>query len=150
MRGLSTAILVLLIGLPLGCRKAPKTVDTQPAVDPRNTNYQPGAGAMINSARAGKRLAAMNDFDQLKLFIFDYELNNNRMPTKDELRVELKNAANLLKLIDEGAIVLPATMRKDGLWAYEVDADKAGGIVILAGNIERKNADDAKQLIAQK
>ena len=144
------ALLLLLVAASLGCRKAPKTVDTQPAVDPRNTNYQPGAGAMINSARAGKRLAAMNDFDQLKFFIFEYELNNNRMPTKDELRAELKSAANLLKLIDEGAIVLPATMRKDGLWAYEVDADKAGGIVILAGNIERKNADDAKQLIAQK
>ncbi len=142
-------LLIAVIAVSVGCRKAPKPVDTQPPVDPRNTNYQPGGGAMINSARAGKRVAAMNDFVQLKVFIFDFELQNSRMPTKDELRAELRTAANLLKLIDEGAILLPARMQKEGLWVYEVDADKAGGIVIVAGNVERKNADDAKRLIGQ-
>ena len=86
----------------------------------------------------------------MKTFIFAYELENNRMPTKDELRVELKNAANLLKLIDEGAIVLPTAMPKQGLWAYEVDADKAGGIVIDSGNVGRKSADEVKKLLGQK
>lgn len=147
---MSRLLLIVVIAVSLGCRKAPKTTETQPPVDPRNTNYQPGAGALVNSARAGKRLAAMNDFEQLKTFIYAYELDNNRMPTKEQLRAELANAGNLLKLIDEGAILLPTTMQKQGLCAYEVDADKAGGIVIVAGNVERKSADDAKTLIAQK
>jgi hypothetical protein len=134
-----------------GCPKAPKvTVATQPPVDDRNTNYKPGAGAIVNSARAGKRVAALNDFEQLKTFIFAFELDNNRMPTKDELRAELKTAANLLKLIDDGAILLPTQLRKDGVWAYEVDADKAGGIMIVAGNVMRViSADDVKKYLGQ-
>ena len=150
MRGLLTAMMTVAVGSAVGCPKAPKPTSTEPTVDNRNTNYRPGDGALINSARAGKRVAAMNDFDQLKTFIFAYELEYNRMPTKDELRAELKNAANLLKLIDEGAIVLPTAMQKQGLWAYEVDADKAGGIVIDSGNVGRKSADEVKTMLGKK
>ena len=48
MRGLTAVMILVVIGSTLGCRKAPKTVDTQPVVDNRNTNYQPGAGVAIN------------------------------------------------------------------------------------------------------
>ena len=147
MRSVST--LFVLMVLTLGCSKAPTS--TEPPVDNRNTNYQAGAGTAINTIKAGKRLAAMNDFDQLKFFIFNYELDNNRMPTKEELRTSLKtDAANLLKLIDDGAIILPSTLQKSGLWAYEVDADKAGGIVVVANAVSRKTADEVKTLLAQK
>ena len=150
MRSLSTCSLVLMAALATGCPKAPKvTVATQPVVDDRNTNYKPGAGALVNSARAGKRLAVLNDFDQLKTYIFAYELEHHRMPTPEQLRVELKGAANIQKLIDEGAIIMPLPLTKEGVWAYEVDADKAGGIVIAAGNISRANADEAKALLGQ-
>ena len=120
--------LIAFAALTVGCRKAPKPVDTQPAVDNRNTNYQPGAGVAINTIKAGKRTAAMHDFDQLKTIIYAMELENNRMPSKEELRTELGgNGKNLLKLIDDGAILVPTQPRKDGLWAYEIDADKAEG-----------------------
>ncbi len=149
MRVLST--LFVLVALSLGCSKAPKSTSTEPPVDNRNTNYQPGAGTAINTIKAGKRLAAMSDFDQLKILIFAYDLENNRMPTKEELRTSLKSdAANLLKLIDEGAILVPSTLKKDGLWAYEIDADKAGGIVVFANTVSRKTADEVKSLLAQK
>ena len=151
MRSFSTCSILLMAALALGCPKAPKvTVATQPHVDDRNTNYKPGAGAIVNSARAGKRVVVMNDFDQLRTFIFAFELMNDRMPTPEQLRVELKEAANIQKLIDEGAIILPMPMTKNGLWAYEVDADKAGGIVIAAGNVSRANADEVKALLGQK
>ena len=141
----------LLAIVSTGCSKAPKvTVATQPPVDGRNTNYKPGAGAIVNSARAGKRVAALNDFDQLKTFIYAFELENNRMPTPEQLRGELRTAANIQKLIDEGAIIVPTLMVKDGLWAYEVDADKVGGIVIAAGNVSRASADEVKALLGQK
>ena len=151
MRSSSIGLMILLVVSALGCPKAPKVaVATQQPVDDRNTNYKPGAGAIVNSARAGKRLAVMNDFDNLKTYIFAYELENNRMPTAEQLRVELKGAPNIQKLIDEGAIIMPMPMTKGGLWAYEVDADKAGGIVISAGNVSRATADDVKALLAQK
>jgi len=142
-------LLIAVIAASVGCRKAPKTAETQAPVDPRNTNYQPGAGALINSARAGKRAAATNDFANLKVFIFDFELNNNRMPTKEELRGDVKNAGNLLKLIDEGVILFPMRMQKDGLWAYEIDAEKVGGIVLVANAVSRASADDVKKMLGQ-
>ena len=150
MRWLS-AILIPAAALSLGCSKAPKPTSTEPIVDNRNTNYRPGDGALINSARAGKRMAAMNDFDQLKILMFAHELENNRMPSKEDMRASLKtDAPNLLKLIDEGAIVMPTQPEKPGLWAYEVDADKAGGIVIFANSVSRKTADEVKTLLGKK
>lgn len=124
-------------------------IATQPVVDSRNTNYRPGDGVIVNTARAGKRVAALNDFDQVRFFIFEHELNHNRMPTKEEIRTDLAGAPNLLKLIDEGAILFPAVLTKQGLWAYEVDSDKAGGIVITAGNVSRATKDEVKALLAQ-
>lgn len=147
-------ILVALCGataIACGCRKAPKTVETQPAVDNRNTNYQPGAGVAINTIKAGKRSAVEHDYKQLSTIIYAMELENNRMPTKEDIRTELgRNGKNLLKLIDDGAIIMPATLEKDGLWAYEVDADKAGGMIMVAGNVSRATADDVKKLLGQK
>ncbi len=135
----------------IGCSKAPKiAVATQATVDGRNTNYKPGAGAIVNSARAGKRVAVLNDFDQLRTFIYAFELENNRMPTPEQLRGELRTAANIQKLIDEGAIIVPTPIMKDGVWAYEVDADKVGGILIVAGNVMRvTGADDVKKYLGQ-
>ncbi len=152
MRRLFTMSLLPMVALALGCPKAPKVaVATQPAVDNRNTNYQPGAGVVVNTVKAGKRSAVQRDFDQLKKIIYAMELENNRMPSKEEIRTELaRNGQNLLKLIDEGAILVPTTLQKEGLWAYEVDADKAGGIVVVAGNVSQATADDAKKWLAQK
>ena len=150
MGRLLTAMMIVAVGSAVGCSKAPKPTSTEPTVDNRNTNYRAGDGALINSARAGKRAAATNDFVNLKVFIFDFELNNNRMPTKEELRGEVKNAGNLLKLIDEGVILFPTSMQKDGVWAYEIDADKVGGIVLVANNVSRASADEVKKLLGQK
>jgi len=151
MRELFTAMMVLVVASALGCPKAPKPTSTEPTVDNRNTNYRPGDGALINSARAGKRVAAMNDFDQLRILMFAHELENNRMPSKEDMRTSLKtDAPNLLKLIDEGAIVMPTQPEKQGLWAYEVDADKAGGIVVFANSVGRKTADEVKTILGKK
>ncbi len=151
MRIVAMIAISMATALMCGCKqKNSVPIATQPVVDSRNTNYRPGDGVIVNTARAGKRVAALNDFDQLKFFIFEHELNNNRMPTKEEIRTELTaSAPNLLKLIDEGAILFPAVLTKQGLWAYEVDSDKAGGIVITAGNVSRATKDEVKALLAQ-
>jgi hypothetical protein len=149
MRPYLFILLVLLVAVT-GCKKEPKPSDTGPTADDRNTNYRPGAGALKNSMQAGKRTAAMHDYDQLKTIIFAMELENNRMPTKDEIRTELTtNGRNLLKLIDDGAIIMPSQPKKDGLWYYEVDADKVGGIVVYQGNVSRATADEVKKYLGQ-
>ena len=151
MRIVAMIAICVATALASGCKqKNSVPIATQAVVDSRNTNYRPGDGVIVNTARAGKRVAALNDFDQLRTFIFAFELDNNRMPTKEEIRTDLqKDAQNLLKLIDEGAILFPAILTKQGLWAYEVDSDKAGGIVITAGNVSRATKDEVKALLAQ-
>jgi hypothetical protein len=145
-------VALVLLATVTGCKKEPKSTDTTPTekADDRNTNYRPGAGALKNTVQAGKRTAAMHDYDQLKTIIFAMELENNRMPTKDEIRTELStNGKNLLKLIDDGAIIMPSQPKKDGLWYYEVDADKVGGIVVYQGNVSRATADEVKKYLGQ-
>ncbi len=150
MRWLS-AILIPAAVLSIGCPKAPKPTSTEPTVDNRNTNYQAGAGVVVNTVKAGKRTGVMLDYEQLKTIIFAMELENGRMPSKEEIRTELaRNGKNLLKLIDEGAIIMPTQPESQGIWAYEVDADKAGGIVIYANSVGRKTADEVKTLLGQK
>ena len=151
MRIVAMIAICMATALLCGCKqKNSVPIVPQPTVDSRNTNYRPGDGVIVNTARAGKRVAALNDFEQLKIFIFSFELDNNRMPTKEEIRTDLqKDAQNILKLIDEGAILFPAVLTKQGLWAYEVDSDKAGGIVITAGNVSRATKDEVKALLAQ-
>lgn len=150
MRIVAMIAICVATALTSGCKqKNSVPIATQPVVDSRNTNYRPGDGVIVNTVRAGKRGAVMHDFDQLKIFIFAFELENNRMPTKEEIRTDLAGAQNLLTLIDEGAILLPAKLTKQGLWAYEVDSDKAGGIVITAGNVSRATKDEVKALLAQ-
>ena len=150
MRIVAMIAISVATALISGCKqKNSVPIVPQPTVDSRNTNYRPGDGVIVNTARAGKRVAALNDFEQLKIFIFSFELDNNRMPTKEEIRTDLAGAPNLLKLIDEGAILFPAVLTKQGLWAYEVDSDKAGGIVISAGNVSRATKDEVKVLLAQ-
>jgi hypothetical protein len=123
------------------------------AVDDRNTNFRPGASELKNAVQAGKRAAQLHDFQQLGTIIFALELQNNKMPTKDEIVADLKanvEARDLLKKINEGVIILTGTADPHGLWMYEVDADKAGGIVYYGGRAERKSAAEVKQLLGQK
>ncbi|MCU0704290.1 MAG: hypothetical protein MUF18_09980 [Fimbriiglobus sp.] len=134
-------------------KSTPTTADTTPTVDDRNTNYRADQSALRNAKRAGERLAQMTDFQAVQLFIFEYELNNNRMPTVAEVQQSLKSQADtqhILKKIEEGVIILTGTANKNSLWAYEVDADKAGGIVCLgpSGSIRRATADEVKQYMA--
>lgn len=154
-----TLLTIIGCGSPKKADEPLKVGDPNPPVkkegevDPRNTNTRPGDGALLGPIRAAKRTATLVDFDQLKLFIFSYELDHNRMPTKDDVRNDLKGRADaevLLKKIDEGAIILTGTTDKTGLWMYEVDADKVGGIMCVGGNISRATAEDVKKYLGPK
>lgn len=169
MRRLGFLLLAAGAAAAVGCnltinvpKKTTEPTETTPSgtvpsgpVDDRNTNYRPDQSALRNAKRAGERLAQLTDFDSVKFFIFSYELENGRMPTIAEIKAELKNypdAAQILKKIDDGVIILTGTKDKNALWAYEIDADKAGGIICHgpSGAIKRATADEVKQWIGKK
>ncbi len=150
MRAISSFIAaVALLAVAVGCGpKAPK--DTAPSVDERNTNYRPGGGALINSLRAGKRAALMTEMNDLGLAINQVVILDDKMPSKAEIEEMLrKDYPKYAALVKDGTIVLTDTKDKRGLWAYEVDSDKAGGIALVGGSTSRITADEIKALLAK-
>lgn len=158
---LCTTLAALAAG---GCKKKAQPVakKDEPAaapapapepVDPRNSAPIAGGGAIQNVRQAVKRVVTDNDLYQLGIIILDLELTGGKMPTASEIKAALTgDGASLRKKIDEGAIILTGTTNKAGLWAYEVDADKAGGIVLTGPtpNARRESADEVKALLGQK
>ncbi len=156
--------ILLVLGTALvagGCKKKEKPVakkeepaPAEPApIDDRNTAPVAGSSTLGGAYRAGKRALAQSDMDQLGKLIFATVLENDRMPSATDIKNSLKrDAPNLLAKIEEGVIVLTDTKNKDGLWAYEVDADRAGGIVLTGPtpNARRATADEVKQLLGNK
>ena len=139
-----------------GCKKVPQPTDsiTSPtfAVDDRNTNYRPDQSGLRNSKRAGERLAQQTQMDQLGTIMFALELQDNKMPTVEGVKADLKanpDARDLLKLIDDGVIILTGTTDRQGMWAYEIDADKVGGIILVSGRARRAMADEVKKYLGQ-
>ncbi len=152
-------LLMILLGVAIvsgGCKKknsAPPVVKKEEpvVVDDRNTAHVPGGGTVQNVRKAAKRAVTMNDLQQLGTIIFSMELETNKMPTIEEIKAALKpDGLNLLAAIDEGAIILTGTTNKRGVWAYEVDADKAGGVIVTGPTpaARRAKADEVKQLLA--
>ncbi|QEL17021.1 hypothetical protein [Limnoglobus roseus] len=144
-----------------GCKKknAPMAVtkpsDPEPApapIDDRNSAPIAGGGAIQNVRQAAKRTVALSDMHQLGIMILQYDLDNNKLPTVSEIKAMLTgDGASIRKQIDEGTIILTGTKDKAGLWAYEVDADRAGGIVLTgpSANARRASADEVKALLGK-
>lgn len=143
-------IVAATVSLGAGCKKKSASVASA-APDPgpsANTNYVPGAGAIQNTRQAARRTVALNEMSQLGQLI---ELQYNdlgRMPTKQQILANLSQAPSILQHINEGNIILTGTTNHSGLWAYEVDADTRGGIVLQAGSARRATKDEVQQLLA--
>jgi hypothetical protein len=149
-------LFVVVVGMLLGAagckKKAPPTAApteqpaaTQPTGVRGNTNYVAGGGAVQNVRQAARRAVALNDMHQIALVIAQWEIENNRMPNRNEIYAALASSPNLKKLIDDGDVILTGTNRRDGLWAYEVEADTKGGVAVVSGTAARYSADDIRQ-----
>ena len=156
-------LLLLLMAFPaVGCKKkqppvAAATVPAAPApepVDERNTNFDPKASTLGNVRQAARRTVTLNEMRNLGIFVFALELQNGKMPTPAEIKADLAgnpDAKPIVAAIEEGAIVLTGTRKAGALWAYEVDANKAGGIVLIGpnGTPQRATADEVKAYLQQ-
>src|SRR5687767_12129434 len=109
MRRLSFA-LVLAVGAAVaavGCnftvnipkRPTQPTEEAPPTVDDRNTNYRPDQSGLRNVVRAKERTAQLNDFQQMAIFILDYELTNSKMPTIAEIKDSLKGTPDTQQIL---------------------------------------------------
>jgi hypothetical protein len=145
----------LLATSTTGCKKVKSTssADSTPtggaAVDERNTNYVAGGGAVQNVRQAGKRTVALNEMSQLGQLIELQYNESGKMPNIAAIKANLTQAQSILTHITEGSIILTGTTDHAGVWAYEVDADKAGGIVLQAGSARRASKDEVKQLLGK-
>jgi hypothetical protein len=152
---LMLAICVVLCG----CKKkttqpttAPTVIQTTAVTVPsENTNYEAGAGAAQNIRNAAKRLVTMAEMSQLGVFIELEYTNNGKMPGVKTLMASLqKDSPNTYKMIQEGTIILCWTASHEGLWAYEVDADKKGGIGLITGQARRCEASEIQSLLPKR
>jgi len=131
-----------------GCR--PKPTDAAPTGDDRNTTFREGDSYLKNSVRAAQRTATLNDFHQIGIIALQYEIANGAWPGIDELKAELKGDGNaILKKIEAGAILLTGTKDAKGLVAYEVDADKIGGMVLVGTNARKATASEVTELLSK-
>jgi len=165
MRGFSVAALCVAVAV-CGCKKkptpaattAPAPVANAPEPGPApaggggggNTNYQAGAGAVQNIRNAARRTVTLNDMSQLGTLIEAEYTQNGRMPTAADIKAFLqKDAPGIAAAVADGSIVLTGTTSHEGLWAYEVDADTKGGVVLLSGRATRATADEVKQYLGR-
>lgn len=109
-----------------------------------------GGGAAMAVRKAARRTQALNELRQLGLTIEFLYNDTGRMPTKEQILAALKQdraMAKVLEGIDEGAYILTGTTDHAGLWAYEVDAEKVGGVALVAGVAQRATADDVRRFL---
>jgi hypothetical protein len=150
-------LLILVIAVSLigvGCKKKASSAsvasaDTGTSGDGRNTNYVAGGGAIQNVRQAARRVVALADMQQLGQFIELAYNENGKMPTTQQIKDSLSQAQNILSLINDGTIILTGTTEHGGLWAYEVEANVRGGIILKGGTPTRAQADEVKQLLGQ-
>jgi hypothetical protein len=149
----TVAIVMLMLVAVGGCKKKPASSGSAAAtpapVDGRNTEYVAGGGAVQNTRQAAKRTVALNDMASLGQLIELQYNETGKMPKVNDIKANLTQAQNLLTAINDGVIILTGTTDHSGLWAYEVDADKAGGIILQAGSARRASKDEVKQLLGR-
>lgn len=154
--------LVLIAAVLVGCNKkqdakafapADKGGPAGPAAPPpesKNTNYQAGAGTLQNVRNAVRRGVEQAQLKTLGDTMYAMELENGRMPTKDEVLAALKKDMGykqILSLIEDGTVILTGTKNRSALWAYEVDSETKGGLGLVAGVPNRYSADEIKQYL---
>ena len=130
----------------------------QPAPQPqapvginKNTNFRPGGASLGNMYRAGKRGGLMGEMADIGKQITITVQLDDRMPTAAEIKQDLqRSAAKYAKLIDDGIVILTDTKDKRGMWAYEIDSEKVGGIALVSGTPGRYSAEQITAMLPKK
>ena len=127
----------------------------QPAPQPhapvginKNTNFRPGGASLGNMYRAGKRAGLMGEMQQIGQLVSVTVQVDDRMPSAAEIKSDLQQgSAKLAALVADGTVILTDTKDKRGMWAYEIDSEKAGGIALVSGTPGRYSAEQITAML---
>ncbi len=100
------------------------------------------------SAQAVKRTVTQNELKNLQIYMEFASADSGKLPDKEAIMASLKmekGAANLVKAIEEGVLVLTGTNSREEVWAYEKDITVKGGLMLSSNGIERLDAAAAKK-----
>jgi hypothetical protein len=163
---------LLLIGLVLvlaaGCKKgtrAAKGTQAQPTAPSNGPSVHAPTGVVINPGSGGgsggavqavrqavTRTVNLVQLDQLRTFIETTSVGSSQIPSAEQITTELqRDARQLHKLVQDGAIVLTGTRSHEGIWAYTADRQDAAGqhLVVTASRVDRIPETELDQRLAQ-
>jgi len=130
---------------------APQPPPQAPRGINENTNFRPGGTALGNVYRAGKRAGLMGEMQQIGQLVSVTVQVDDRMPSAAEIKTDLqRGSAKLAALVADGTVILTGTKDKRGMWAYEIDSDKAGGIALVSGTPGRYTAQQITAMLQKK
>lgn len=116
-----------------------------------NTNFRPGGTALGNVYRAGKRAGLMGEMQQIGQLVSVTVQVDDRMPSAAEIKADLqRSSGKLAALVADGTVILTDTKDKRGMWAYEIDSEKVGGIALVGGTPGRYTAQQITAMLQQK
>jgi hypothetical protein len=144
------AILMLIIASPLGCQNNTSS-DSPKGVADRNNN--PGGGVVQSVRGAPGHLLNANDLRNLHLFLESASAETGQLPDKQTIIANLKgdrDAAKLVKAIEDGYIVLTGNRQRESIWAYEKNADTNGGWVVSNMGPDKLSAAEVKKRLGIK
>jgi hypothetical protein len=104
-----------------------------------------GFGAEQAVRGAVQRTVTMAELHDLHLFMNNAKLSLGRVPTKQETWEALNRPdgnRQLVKLIQDGTLILVPQPQDEGLWAYSKEAPTLGGIVLTHDGAERVTANE--------
>jgi len=104
-----------------------------------------GGGAAQAVRKAARRANSLNEMKNIGEIIESMRDEFGKMPTKEAIVNELKKTPTLYAGVNDGAYILTGTTEGGGMWAYEVDSENLGGIIVVGGRATRANADEVKQ-----
>ncbi|MCE9533108.1 MAG: hypothetical protein K8T89_18575 [Planctomycetes bacterium] len=107
--------------------------------------------ASAANAQAVTRAVTTNDLKNIQVFIESASAETGKVPSKEAIVEALKmaKAANLVKLIEEGAIVLTGTTERESVWAYDKNAPEKGGFILSNSGIEKLDAAEVKKRLGK-
>jgi len=82
---------------------------------------------------AVQRVVVENDLHQLHLFMVNAKASLGHVPTSQETLTELSRpdgSREIVKLIQDGSLILVPNPQEEGLWAYVKEAPTQGGWVL--------------------
>jgi hypothetical protein len=129
-------VVALAVVVSGGCRKKSSDDEGQYSGGGNPTGY----GAVQGVRGAVQRTVTQVEMHDLHLFMTNAKLSMGHVPTYQETWAALNQPngnPQLVKLIQDGALIMVPTPQDEGLWAYSKEAPTQGGFVLTHNGPER-------------